>query len=72
VPAAPTDEPKKGVAQAAGFSLHAGIGIEADARRKLERLCRYVSRPAVAEERLALTERGDVRLQLKTAYGVAT
>lgn len=41
---------------------------EADARGKLERLCRYISRPAVAEERLALTERGDVRLQLKTAY----
>jgi hypothetical protein len=59
---------QKGVAQAAGFSLHAGIGIEADARGKLERLCRYISRPAVAEERLALTERGDVRLQLKTVY----
>jgi hypothetical protein len=27
-----------------------------------------VSRPAVAEERLALTERGDVRVQLKSAY----
>jgi len=27
-----------------------------------------VSRPAVAEERLALTERGDIRLQLKTPY----
>jgi hypothetical protein len=46
--------------------LHAGI--EADARTKLERLCRYVSRPAVAEERLGLTERGDVHLQLKTPY----
>ena len=40
-----------GVVRAAGFSLHAGIGIEAQARGKLERLCRYVSRPAVAEER---------------------
>ena len=68
VPAEPPEEQKKGVAQAAGFSLHAGIGIEAAAREKLERLCRYVSRPAVAEERLALTERGDVRVQLKTAY----
>jgi len=59
---------RKGVADAAGFSLHAGIGIEAEARGKLERLCRYVSRPAVAEERLALTERGEVHVQLKTAY----
>jgi hypothetical protein len=68
VPARPAEEQKKGVAQAAGFSLHAGIGIEPQARAKLERLCRYISRPAVAEERLALTEHGDVRLQLKTAY----
>jgi hypothetical protein len=68
VPVEPPEEPRKGVAQAAGFSLHAGIGIEADARGKLERLCRYVSRPAVAEERLARTERGDVHLQLKTPY----
>jgi len=67
VPGEPAEERKR-LAQAAGFSLHAGIGIEAHARGKLERLARYVSRPAVAEERLALTERGDVRLQLKTAY----
>jgi hypothetical protein len=66
--AEPPESEKKGVAQAAGFSLHAGIGIEADARAKLERLVRYMSRPAVAEERLALTERGDIRLQLKTQY----
>jgi len=68
VPAQFGEEEREGVARAAGFSLHAGIGIEADARSKLERLCRYVSRPAVAEERLALTEHGDVRVQLKTAY----
>lgn len=68
VPAAPVEAQKKGVAQAGGFSLHAGIGIEAGQRGKLERLCRYVSRPAVSEDRLALTERGEVHVQLKTAY----
>jgi len=68
VPAQPHEESRQGVAQYAGFSLHAGIGIEAHARTKLERLCRYVSRPAVAEERLALTAHGDVRYQLKTPY----
>jgi len=35
---------REGVARAAGFCLHAGIAIEAQARGKLERLCRYVSR----------------------------
>ena len=48
--------------------MHAGVGIEAEQRGKLERLCRYVSRPAVAERRLALTERGEVHVQLKSAY----
>jgi len=31
------DEGRKGVAEYAGFSLYVGIGIEADARAKLER-----------------------------------
>ncbi len=51
-------EPRPGVAQCAGFSLHAGIRVEADQRQKLERLARYVSRPPVAIERLALTAPG--------------
>jgi hypothetical protein len=38
------DEARKGVARYAGFSLHAGVGVEADQREKLERLTRYVSR----------------------------
>jgi hypothetical protein len=35
-------------------------------RDKLERLCRYVSRPAMSEKRLALTSNGNIRYQLKT------
>lgn len=62
------DEARKGVAQYAGFSLHAGIGVEAEQREKLERLTRYVSRPAVAEERLDRTAQGQVRYRLKTPY----
>jgi hypothetical protein len=56
------------VAQASGFSLHAGVAVEADQRGKLERLCRYVSRPAVAIERLSLTAQGHIRYALKTPY----
>jgi len=62
------EEPRKGVGQYAGFSLHAGIGVEAGQREKLERLTRYVSRPPVSEERLSLTAQGQVRYRLKTAY----
>jgi len=56
------------VGKVAGFSLHAGVMARADERQKLERLCRYVSRPAVSEKRLSLTANGQVRYQLKTPY----
>lgn len=58
----------RSAANAGGFSLHAGLDIEPRQREKLERLCRYVSRPPLAVERLALTSSGQVRYQLKTAY----
>jgi ribosomal protein S27E len=56
------------VGKVAGFSLHAGVAARADERQKLERLCRYISRPAVSEKRLSLTPNGNVRYQLKTPY----
>ena len=62
---APFDDP---VGQVAGFSLHAGVAAKAHQRQKLERLCRYISRPAVSEPRLSLTPNGNVRYQLKTPY----
>ena len=55
-----------GVGKVAGFSLHTGVAARADQRQKLERLCRYISRPAIAEKRLSLTPNGSVRYQLKT------
>jgi len=51
-----------------GFSLHAGVAVKAHQREKLERLCRYIARPAVSEQRLSLTARGNVRYRLKTPY----
>jgi hypothetical protein len=54
--------------QVAGSSLHAGVAAKAHQRQKLERLCRYISRPAVSERRLSLTSGGNVRYQLKTPY----
>jgi hypothetical protein len=63
------DEPfDAGVGKVAGFSLHAGVAAQADQRQKLERLCRYISRPAISEKRLSLTPNGNVRYQLKTPY----
>jgi ribosomal protein S27E len=56
------------VGKIAGFSLHAGVATKTRERKKLERLCRYISRPAVSEKRLALTSQGKVRYALKTPY----
>ena len=51
-----------------GFSLHAGIFCPAHDRKKRERLCRYISRPSLSEERLSLNAKGQVVYKLKTAY----
>jgi hypothetical protein len=56
------------VGQVSGFSLHAGVAAKAHQRQKLERLCRYISRPAVSQKRLSLTPNGNIRYQLKTPY----
>jgi hypothetical protein len=56
----------EGVGKVAGFSQHAGVAARADERPKLERRCRYISRPAVSEKRLTLTPNGNIRYLLKT------
>ena len=56
------------LAKIAGFSLHAGVFAYAAQPDKLERLCRYIARPAVSEKRLSLTTTGNVRYELKTPF----
>ncbi|MEQ8313003.1 MAG: transposase, partial [Gammaproteobacteria bacterium] len=56
------------VAKLNGFSLHAGVAARAHQRKKIERLCRYIARPAVSEQRLSLTPTGKVRYELKTPF----
>jgi hypothetical protein len=51
-----------------GFSLHAGVAAEAHERQKLEKLCRYITRPAISEKRLSISPQGRVRYQLKTPW----
>ena len=67
-PAGSLEETSARVAKVAGFSLHAGVAAARHERQKLERLCRYITRPAIAEPRLSLTPSGNVRYQLKTPY----
>jgi hypothetical protein len=51
-----------------GFSLHAAVRCEAEDRQGLERLCRYISRPALAYERVQCDAAGRVALKLKTPW----
>jgi hypothetical protein len=46
------------VAERGGFNLHAGVRIDADDRDALERLCRYVARPAAAAGRVSVLPDG--------------
>ena len=55
-------------AEAHGFSLHAGVRCGAHQREELERLCRYITRPAIANERLSRNGKGQVLLQLKSPW----
>ena len=63
-----SERPSDRVAKQAGFSLHAGVCAEIHQRKKLERLCRYITRPAVSEQRIAFTPSGNIRYELKSPY----
>ena len=51
-----------------GFSLHAGVSCKSYERKKLEHICRYISRPSLSEERLSVNNQGQVIYKLKTPY----
>jgi len=74
VPAADdkTTQPNELVSRQGGFSLHAGVACKSTQRKKLERLCRYITRPAIAEQRLSLASNGNVIVGLKTPYDDGT
>jgi hypothetical protein len=48
-----------------GFSLHAAARVEAHDRKRPEQLCRYITRPALSDERVQLNAAGQVELKLK-------
>ncbi|MFN2378172.1 MAG: transposase [Candidatus Binatia bacterium] len=48
-----------------GFSLHAGVAMAAGDRGGLERLCRYVARPPLAEQRLEELADGRIVYRLR-------
>ena len=68
-------ESRKGddlVSKQEGFSLRGGIACKSHQRKKLERLCRYMTRPAIAQRRLSLANNGNVVIAEKTPYDDGT
>ena len=55
-----------------GFSVRAAVRCGADDRQALEQLCRYITRPALANERVQTNDAGQVVLKLKTAWREGT
>jgi len=68
VPSRAADSQQPGCVNAHGFSLHAAVRCGAHQRKQLERLCRYITRPAIANERLKRNRAGQVVLQLKSPW----
>lgn len=60
------------VAKNSGFSLHAGVACHINEREKLEKICRYIARPAFAEERLSTNVRGEVIYRFKKPWDDGT
>ena len=55
-----------------GFSLHAGVLAASYEREKLEKVARYIARPAIREDRLSNTPTGDILYKLKKSYSDGT
>jgi len=51
-----------------GFSLEAAVSLRASDRSGLERLCRYLTRPPLATERLSLQADGRVRYRFRRPW----
>ena len=60
--------PHEPVAIVQGVNVHAAVRVHGNDRAQKERLCRYLGRPPIAEERLTRTNDGRLRYELKRAW----
>ena len=61
-------EPLACAARWEGFDLHAAVRVPAGHRDRLEHVCRYALRPAVAGERLQMNAAGEVVVHLRRPW----
>jgi hypothetical protein len=55
-----------------GFSIHANTAVEANEKDRLEKLCRYVTRPPIAEMRLQESKDGGIIYRFKKPWSDGT
>jgi len=60
-----TDEP---IAEVRGINIHAAQVVDGRDRRRVERLCKYITRPPVAQKRLERRADGKLELGFKRAW----
>jgi hypothetical protein len=72
VPRVHPREPDPLSAEVGGVNVHAQVFVEGHDRDRLERLCRYLGRPAISEDRLSVLEDGRIRVAFKKAWSDGT
>ena len=60
--------PLEPVAEIMGFNVHADVAVDGRDRERVERLCRYLGRPPIAQERLSLRADGRVQYVMKKPW----
>jgi len=60
--------PSEALAEVGGVNVHAKVVIDGRDRPRLERLCRYIARPPLAQDRLELHHDGRLRYTFKRAW----
>ena len=72
IPSWADDERFVQVGKVGGFSLHAGVAEQAWEGSKPEKMCRYISRPAISEKRVSTTFSGNIRYDVNEITSVAS
>jgi hypothetical protein len=60
--------PTEPVAEVGGVNIHAKVAFDGRDRLRLERLCRYIARPALAQDRLSMHLDGRVKVSFKAPW----
>lgn len=61
-------EKKEPHAVARGINLHAAVAFDARDRPRMERMCRYLARPPIAQHRLTRRSDGSLRYEMKRVW----